>query len=70
MADKLVIMSSEELNHAKYLCDGVDAIIAKMEEDEVEGIKLFFDFWQNIKIDIIKQKTCILKLHDEYKGVK
>ena len=69
MAEKLVTMSAEELNHAENLCAGVEAMLAKAKADNNGCYETIHKVWTHIKERMSGYKAWIKQLHAEYKGM-
>lgn len=69
MADRLVTMSAEELGHADSICEGIEAMMTKAEEEENDCVAVLRKVWSHLKERMTGYKTWIKQMHSEYKAM-
>lgn len=68
-ADRLVTMSAEELGHAESLCEGVESMLQKAEEENNDCVSVVRKMWTHLYDRMASYKAWIKQLHTDYKSM-
>lgn len=69
MADRLVVMSAEELGHADSICEGIEAMLTKAEGEDDDCAFVLRKVWSHLKERMNGYKAWIKNMHAEYKSM-